>query len=335
MLVLGVETSCDECAAAVVEDGRRILSNVINSQIEIHGKYGGVVPELSSRRHVETILPIITEALDHAGKSLDDIDGICATYGPGLIGSLLVGLNAAKALAYSRGIPFRGVNHIEGHALAAFLEHPDLDFPYVTLVVSGGHTCLYVVKDFGDYRRLGETRDDAAGEAFDKVARLLDLGYPGGVVIDRLAREGDARSVDFPRPLLKKGSSDFSFSGLKTAVYYHIRNLGDDLVEAERNNIVASFQEAVVDVLVAKSLGAAEKNGVKRVVAAGGVAANSRLRDRLVEEGRSKGIEVFVPPPVLCTDNAAMIACVGHHYLAKGETSPLSLNAVANLRLGD
>ena len=335
MLVLGVETSCDECAAAVVEDGRRVLSNVINSQIEIHKKYGGVVPELSSRRHIETILPVIAEALEGAGVSLDDIDGICATYGPGLIGSLLVGLNTAKALAYSRGVPFRGVNHIEGHALAMFLEDRELCFPYITLVVSGGHTCLYVVRGFGEYERLGETRDDAAGEAFDKVARLLDLGYPGGVVIDRLAKEGDPRSIDFPRPLLKKGGFDFSFSGLKTAVYYHIRNLADDVVEIERNNIVASFQEAVVDVLTARALGAAEKNGVKRVVAAGGVAANSRLRERLVADGRSRGIEVFVPPTVLCTDNAAMIACVGHHYLARGETSPLSLNAVANLRLGD
>ncbi len=327
MLVLGIESSCDETAAAVVSDGSEMLSNVIASQIDIHGRYGGVVPEIASRKHMEAIIPVTQQALDDAGVSMADIEGIAATRGPGLVGSLLVGLSVAKAMACAGTIPFVGVNHIEGHIAAIFLTENKPDFPFIALVVSGGHTHIYLARGFGDFQILGQTRDDAAGEAFDKAARMLDLGYPGGVVIDRLAKEGNPSAISFPRPMRR--SVDFSFSGLKTALLKHIKDRREPITAAEMPGIVASYQEAIVDVLVEKTLTAAENASVPRVVVCGGVASNSRLRERFLEGGRRAGIEIFVPPPVLCTDNAAMIAVVGNNLLCDGKVDGLDLNAVS------
>ncbi|MBN2397639.1 MAG: tRNA (adenosine(37)-N6)-threonylcarbamoyltransferase complex transferase subunit TsaD [Deltaproteobacteria bacterium] len=327
MLVLGIESSCDETAAAVVRGGSEALSNVIASQIDIHGRYGGVVPEIASRKHMEVIIPVIRETLDDAGVSMADIEGIAVTRGPGLVGSLLVGLSVAKAMACAGGIPFVGVNHIEGHIAAIFLSDRTPDFPFIALVVSGGHTHIYRVEGFGDVRILGQTRDDAAGEAFDKAARMLDLGYPGGVVIDRLAKEGDPAAIPFPRAM--KGSIDFSFSGLKTSLLGYLKGRGAPPSAGEMSDIVASYQEAIVDVLIEKTVRAAVDASIPRVVVCGGVASNSRLRERFSEEGEQAGIEVFVPPPVLCTDNAAMIAVVGNHLLGAGRKDDLALNAVS------
>ena len=327
MLVLGIESSCDETAAAVVSDGSEMLSNVIASQIDIHGKYGGVVPEIASRKHMEAIIPVTQQALDDAGVSMGDIEGISATRGPGLVGSLLVGLSAAKAMAFAAGTPFVGVNHIERHIAAIFLSENRPDFPFIALVVSGGHTHIYLVRSFGDFQILGQTRDDAAGEAFDKAARMLNLGYPGGVVIDRLAKGGNLSAISFPRAM--RGSVDFSFSGLKTALLNYIKGREEPISADEMPDIVASYQEAIVDVLVKKTLTAAEDAGVPRVVVCGGVASNSRLRERFLEGGRGAGIEIFVPPPILCTDNAAMIAVVGNNLLCEGRRDDLDLNAVS------
>jgi len=327
MLVLGIESSCDETAAAVVSEGSEILSNVIASQIDIHGRYGGVVPEIASRKHMEAIIPVTQQALDDAGLSMTDIEGIAATRGPGLVGSLLVGLSAAKAMAFAADIPFVGVNHIEGHIAAIFLTENKPAFPFIALVVSGGHTHIYRVRGFSDFQILGQTRDDAAGEAFDKAARMLDLGYPGGVVIDRLAKEGDPSAIPFPRAM--RGSIDFSFSGLKTALLNYIKGRGEAIPAAEIPDLVASYQEAIVDVLVKKTLAAAEDASVPRIVVCGGVASNSRLRERFLEEGKSTGIEIFVPPPILCTDNAAMIAAAGNNVLQGGREDDLDLNAVS------
>ena len=329
MLILGIESSCDETAAAVVLDGKKILSNIINSQINIHSEFGGVVPELASRRHVESIIPVIKEALKAANVTLDDIEGIAVTRGPGLIGSLLVGLSVAKSIAYVKDIPLIGVHHIEGHISAVFLEEDQPDFPFIAMVVSGGHTSLYFVDDINTPQLLGQTRDDAAGEAFDKVAKLLDLGYPGGVVIDNLAKEGNPRAIDFPRALLSRDSLDFSFSGLKTSVSNYVKNLPQESISEKINDIVASFQEAIVDVLLTKTLNAAKSNHVGTIVLAGGVACNTRLRIRLKEMASQEGLKVFIPSPILCTDNAAMIAAVGDNHLKRGLSSSIDLNAVS------
>jgi N6-L-threonylcarbamoyladenine synthase len=336
MRVLAIETSCDDTGAAVVLNGRKILSNVVSSQISIHQKYGGVVPELASRRHIESIIPIVHEALETAKVSLRDIDGIAVTHGPGLVGSLLVGLSFAKSMAFATGIPFVGVNHIEGHLSAIFLEENAPSFPFIGLVVSGGHTSLYRVDGFGTYKRLGQTRDDAAGEAFDKVAKLLGLGYPGGPIIDQLSKRGETKAIRFPRPSLGKNSFDFSFSGLKTAVVNYVKShppLADGYPENLLCDLVASFQEAAVEVLVKKTLQAAQVQKVKRVVLAGGVASNSRLRERMREEASQLNINLYIPSPSFCTDNAAMIGVVGSYYLKKGVRSPYSLNAFSNLPL--
>ena len=326
MKVLAIETSCDETAAAVVRDGREVLSSIVSSQVDIHSKYGGVVPEIASRKHVESIVPVILESLDKAHLHLDDMDGIAVTRGPGLIGSLLVGLSVAKSIAFAKKKPLVGINHLEGHVAAIFLSERAPAFPFVALVVSGGHTLVYLARDFQDFVLLGQTRDDAAGEAFDKAAKLLNIGYPGGVVIDRLAKSGNPEAITFPRPM--RDSLDFSFSGVKTALLTYTRKRGP-ITEEEIPDIVASYQEAIVDVLVEKTLRAATLNDIPRVVVVGGVAANSRLRHRFMEEGDKRVIDVFIPPPVLCTDNAAMIAVVGDHLLAKGKRDGHDLNAVS------
>ena len=329
MIILGIESSCDETAAAVVIDGKKMLSNIICSQIDVHSRFGGVVPELASRRHVESIIPVVEEALRVADLSLDDIEGVAVTRGPGLVGSLLVGLSVAKSIAYVKGIPMVGVHHIEGHISSVFLEEQTPDFPFISLVVSGGHTSLYMVHAIDNCRVLGQTRDDAAGEAFDKVAKLLNLGYPGGGVIDKLAKEGDPAAIHFPRAFISKESLDFSFSGIKTSVLNYVKSHSTDLISDNINDIVSSFQEAIVDVLVAKTIAATTSRNINTIVLAGGVASNTRLRSRLKEAAGEEGLSVFIPPPVLCTDNAAMIAVVGDYYLKKGVRSSIDLNAVS------
>ena len=327
MLVLGIESSCDETAAAVVRDGEKLLSNVIASQIRVHSKYGGIVPEIASRKHIEAIVPVILQALDDAAVTLDDIEGIAVTRGPGLVGSLLVGLSAAKAIAYARDLPFVGVNHLEGHVASVFLTEKQPDFPFIALVVSGGHTNVYLVRDFQDFTILGQTRDDAAGEAFDKAAKLLEIGYPGVVVIDRMAKKGDRYWITFPRAM--KDSPDFSFSGVKTSLLTVLKKRSRPFTKEEMPHVVASYQEAIVEVLVEKTLAAAEMSDLTSVVVCGGVAASSRLREKFLDEGQSRGFEVYIPPMVLCTDNAAMIAVVGENLLRKGRRDPLDLNAVS------
>jgi N6-L-threonylcarbamoyladenine synthase len=327
MLTLGIETSCDETAAAVLRD-ETVLSNIVSSQIAIHKKYGGVVPELASREHLRNLMPIIREALGAATVSLGDIGLIAVTYTPGLIGALLVGVSAAKAIAYAQDIPFIGVHHGEAHILAAHIEYPGIGYPYIALLVSGGHTALYHVKGLGEYRMLGRTRDDAAGEAYDKVAKLLGQEYPGGPVLDRLAREGNPEAVKFPRA--QREGFDFSFSGLKTAVRNHValfksKDKGFDPVLNIRD-VAASFQAAAVDMLVEKTLRAAAETGVDTIVIAGGVAANSALRARMQGETADRGITLFLPGMGLCIDNAAMVALAGYLHFQRGETSSLDLN---------
>jgi N6-L-threonylcarbamoyladenine synthase len=333
MRVLGIETSCDETAAAVVEDGRRALSDVVATQIEIHRRWGGVVPELASRNHVVQVMPVVDEALSRAGVGPDGIDAVAVTSGPGLVGALLVGVQVAKALAAAWDKPLVRVNHLEGHLVAAFLAEDAPEFPFLGLVVSGGHTSLYAARAFGDYRLLGHTRDDAAGEAFDKGAKLLGLPYPGGVAIDRLAKESEAQAIRFPKAIVKGAELDFSFSGLKTALLHHVKRHGVPEGRALAD-LCASYQEAIVRALVDKLFRAARRLQFERVVLSGGVAANSRLRAAVTERAREyEGMKVYLPAPKLCTDNAAMIAVAGTHALLRGERAGPELSADPAWRL--
>lgn len=330
-LILGIESSCDETAAAVVKDGREVLSNVINTQIELHKLYGGVVPEIASRMHIETIDAVIDEALAKASVSLDDIDAIAVTNGPGLVGALLIGVSCAKALAYGKNKPLVGVHHIKGHIMANFLAHKDLKPPFVCLVASGGHSHIVNVRDYTDFEIMARTRDDAAGEAYDKIARILGLGYPGGPKIDKLAREGDGTKITFPRVNME--NLDFSFSGVKTAVINYVHKMEQNGGEYNKADVAASFQEAVTDVLCEHTIAAAKEKGSEIIALAGGVASNTRLREKMSEMAGQHGISVLYPPPILCTDNAAMIACAGYFAYKNGETADLRLNAVPSLPL--
>ena len=334
MTILAIESSCDETAVAIVRDGREILANCILSQIDRHALFGGVVPEIASRMHVEALDPLVDEALSRANMALSDLDAVAVTHGPGLVGALLTGVSYAKALAYALGVPLAAVNHIEGHVSANYLAHPELEPPFMCLVASGGHSHVILVERYGAYRLLGQTLDDAAGEAFDKVARVLGIPYPGGPLLDRLAEEGDDGRYRFPHPRTD-GPYDFSFSGLKTAVVnraHNLRQLGEEIVPAD---FAASFRRAVVDMLVEKSVRAAADLGVKRLAAAGGVAANRLLRRELARRGEAAGLEVFLPPVELCTDNAAMIASAAYYRLLDGEVAGLGLNALPSIRMFD
>lgn len=334
-LILAIESSCDETAAAVVRNGREVLSNVISSQIDLHTLYGGVVPEIASRKHIERINQVIEEALSTAGVSLAQTDAVAVTYGPGLVGALLVGVAEAKAIAYTAGKPLVGVHHIEGHIAANFIEHPELEPPFLSLVVSGGHTHLVRVEDYGVFTILGRTRDDAAGEAFDKVARAIGLGYPGGPKIDRVAREGDPEAIAFPRTHMEDAPYDFSFSGLKSAVLNYINGCQMKGQEYRQADIAASFQKAVTDVLVGNAMRAVEEYHADRFAIAGGVAANSALRQAMKEACEERGVKLYYPSPVYCTDNAAMIGVAGYYEYRKGVRHGLDLNAIPNLRLGE
>lgn len=335
VLILAIESSCDETAAAVVKNGRTVLSNVINSQIDIHTEYGGVVPEIASRKHIENINPVIEMALKQAGVTLDDITAIGVTYGPGLVGALLVGVAEAKAIAFAKKKPLVGVHHIEGHISANYIEHPDLEPPFAALVVSGGHTHLVMVKDYGTYEIIGRTRDDAAGEAFDKVARAVGLGYPGGPKIDKLAKEGNPEAIEFPRAHVDDAPYDFSFSGIKSAVLNYINSCEMKNVEINKADLVASFQKAVVDALVTRAIRLAEETGMKKLALAGGVASNSALRSALLDECDKRGIKCYYPSPILCTDNAAMIGAAAYYEYISGTRHGYDLNAVPNLKLGE
>ncbi len=333
IITLAIESSCDETAVAVLKNGREVLSNIINTQIDLHKKFGGVVPEVASRKHIENIDMVLEEALDKANITLDDIDHIAVTYGPGLVGALLVGLSHAKALAFTLNKPLVGVHHIEGHISANYIEHKDLKPPFITLVVSGGHTHLVEVKDYGVYEILGRTRDDASGEAFDKIARAMGLGYPGGPIVDRLAKEGNKNAIDFPRAYIDEGY-DFSFSGLKSAVlnYLNAKKMKKEEIIVE--DVCASFQEAAVEVLSQKAIKAAKEKGYNTITLAGGVACNSALREKITTLGKENNIDIKYPPLVLCTDNAAMIGCAGYYSYINGRRDDMSLNAVPNLRIG-
>lgn len=333
ILTLGIESSCDETSAAVLRGGRTILSNVISTQIPIHQKFGGVVPEIASRKHIVNIMPVIDEAIRQAGVTLQDIDQVAVTYGPGLVGALLVGVSAAKSLAFALDKPLIGVNHLEGHIFANFLSSPELEPPFMALVVSGGHTALVDVRDYHRFHLMGQTRDDAAGEAFDKIARVMGLPYPGGPRIDALAKEGDPLAIDFPRALEEKGNYEFSFSGLKSAVLNYINSEKMKGHELRKADIAASFQHSVVEVLVSKAFAAVKEAGRDTLVLAGGVAANSGLEARLREQAAESGVAFHYPSRILCTDNAAMIACRGYYQAQHGEFSDLYLNAVPGLGL--
>lgn len=334
-LILAIESSCDETSAAVVRDGREVLSNIIASQIETHNKFGGVVPEIASRMHIEDIDAVVKEALETAKVTLDDIDAIGVTYGPGLVGALLVGLQYAKGLAFASKKPLIGVNHIEGHICANYIEHKELEPPFVSLVVSGGHTFIVHVKNHGLYEVLGQTRDDAAGEAFDKVARSLGLGYPGGPKIDKLAKEGDPDAIVFPRANFHEDTLDFSFSGVKSAVLNYLNKCSMQNVEVNKADVAASFQKAVTDVLRDNVFLTCKNKNLKKIAIAGGVASNSALRKVLMDEGEKKGIEILFPEVILCTDNAAMIGSAAYFELLKNNNSNLDLNAKPNLKLGE
>lgn len=335
MKILAIESSCDETAAAVVENGRTVLSNVISSQIDIHTLYGGVVPEIASRKHMERINYVVGQALNEAGTELKDMDAVAVTYGPGLVGALLVGVAHAKALAYAAGIPLIGIHHIEGHISANYIENPELEPPFLCLVVSGGHTHLVRVADYGVYEILGKTHDDAAGEAFDKVARAIGLGYPGGPKIDRLSKEGNPRAIAFPKGQIADSPYDFSFSGVKSAVLNYLNQSAMQGMEINAADVAASFQQSVVDVLVEKTMAAVKDTGMKKLALAGGVASNSAIRAGMKEACKKAGVVLFCPSPVLCTDNAAMIGAAAYYEFQKGVRHGLDLNAVPNLRLGE
>lgn len=334
MLVLGIESSCDETAAAVVRNGRKVLSNIISSQVDIHTLYGGVVPEIASRKHIERINYVIEEALSKACVTLSEIDVISVTHGPGLAGALLVGVNAAKAIAYAARKPLVGVHHITGHIAANYIEHEKLEPPFLCLVVSGGHTHLVQVDGYNKFKIIGRTHDDAVGEAFDKVARAIGLGYPGGPKIDKLAKEGNPYAIEFPRAKIDGHELDFSFSGLKSAVLNYLNACEMKHIQIDKADVAASFQQAVIDVLVSRALCAAKQSGDKRIAAAGGVAANSALRKTMEEHCNKNNIKLYYPSPVYCTDNAAMIAVQGYYMYIAGERSGLDLNAVSNLGFG-
>lgn len=332
MIILGIETSCDETAAAVVVDGIQILSSIVSSQIDIHHPYGGVVPELASRKHMEAIVPVVTEALAVSGMDSKKLDAIAVTQGPGLVGALLVGFCFAKSFAFALDIPWVGVNHLEGHINSLFLEENPPPFPFVALLASGGHTSIYYVTSHTGFEVVGQTRDDAAGEAFDKVAKMLGLGYPGGGVIDRLATRGDPEKIAFPRPFLDKSTFDFSFSGLKTSVKRHIQK-NMDAYQEQIPDIAAGFQESVVDVLSFKVINAAMMKGCEHIAVVGGVAANSRLREKVRQEADLKGLRVHIPSIGLCSDNAAMIAATGYHHLIDGTVSGLCDDVYSRIRV--
>lgn len=335
VLILAIESSCDETAAAVVKNGREVLSNVINTQIAIHTEYGGVVPEIASRKHIENVNPVIRKALEDAGVTLDDIDAIGVTYGPGLVGALLVGVAEAKAIAFAKNKPLVGVHHIEGHISANYVENKELEPPFVALVVSGGHTHLVKVNDYGEYEIVGRTRDDAAGEAFDKVARAIGLGYPGGPKIDKLAKEGNPDAIEFPRAHVDDAPYDFSFSGIKSSVLNYINSANMQGKEINHADVAASFQKAVVDALVSRAVRLAKECGMDKLAIAGGVASNSALRAAVQEECAKNNIKFYSPSPVLCTDNAAMIGAAAYYEYIKGVRHGYDLNAVPNLKLGE
>ena len=334
IITLAIESSCDETACAILKNGREVLSNIISTQIELHKKFGGVVPEVASRKHIENIPMVVQEALEEANITFDDVDHIAVTYGPGMVGAVLVGLSYAKALAYTLDIPLVGVNHIEGHVSANYIEDKNLKPPFITLIVSGGHTHLVEVKDYGKYEILGKTRDDASGEAFDKIARAMGLGYPGGPIIDRLAKQGNKKAIDFPRACMDEGY-DFSFSGLKSAVlnYLNAKKMKNEEIVVE--DVAASFQEAVVEVLSTKAIKAAKEKGYDTIALAGGVAANSALREKLTTMCSKENISVKYPSLILCTDNAAMIGCAGYYNFINEKIHDMSLNAVPNLKIGE
>jgi N6-L-threonylcarbamoyladenine synthase len=332
MIILGIESSCDETAAAVVVDGKQILSSVVSSQIEVHHPYGGVVPELASRKHIEAIVPVVDEAVSCAGIDKKQIDGVASTRGPGLVGALLVGFSFSKAFSFALDIPWIGVNHLEGHVNSVFLEPDPPPFPFVALLVSGGHTTLFHVTSHVRLEFMGQTRDDAAGEAFDKVAKMLGLGYPGGNVVDKLAKKGDAQKIKFPRPFLDKSDFDFSFSGLKTAVNRYIQTHKDQY-DAMIPDILAGFQESVVDVLSYKLINAAKDKGCSHIALVGGVAANSRLREKVRQDAADNDLTVHIPSVELCGDNAAMIAAIGYHYLIDGEKSKMDCDVYSRVRI--
>ena len=333
--ILAIESSCDETAAAVIEDGRTVRSNIISSQIALHTLYGGVVPEIASRKHIEKINQVVQAALDEAGVTLQDLDAIGVTYGPGLVGALLVGVAEAKAIAYAAGLPLVGVHHIEGHVSANYIEHPDLEPPFLCEIISGGHTHLVIVKDYGVFEILGRTRDDAAGEAFDKVARAIGLGYPGGPKIDRLAKEGNPHAIEFPRAHIEEAPYDFSFSGLKSSVLNYLNKCRMSGVPVNEADVAASFQQAVIDVLVDNAIRAAKDHHMDRLAIAGGVASNRGLRAAMEEACRREDIKFYYPSPVYCTDNAAMIGVAAYYEYQKGTRHGWDLNAVPNLRLGE
>ena len=333
--ILGIESSCDETAAAVVKNGREVCSNIISSQIDLHTLYGGVVPEIASRKHMEKINQVIEEALKVAGMTLDQMDAIAVTYGPGLVGSLLVGVSAAKAIAYAKKLPLVGVHHIEGHVAANFIEHPELEPPFICLIVSGGHTHLVIVKDYGEFEILGRTRDDAAGEAFDKVARSIGLGYPGGPKIDKVAKEGNPNAIIFPKAKVDGAPFDFSFSGIKSSVLNylnHAKMRGETVNSAD---LAASFQHAVVEVLVEHAISAVKQYGFHKLAMAGGVASNSALRAAMSQACEKENILLYYPSPIYCTDNAAMIGAAGYYEFIKGTRHGWDLNAVPGLKLGE